>query len=46
MGRRWLLGGALVAIVAAAAGVAHAQRFFREGSYAPRYAPSEMPDAT
>jgi Domain of unknown function (DUF4159) len=45
MGRRWLLGGALVAIVVAAAGVAHAQRFFREGSYAPRYAPSEMPDA-
>jgi Domain of unknown function (DUF4159) len=44
-GRRWLLGGALVAIVVAAAGVAHAQRFFREGSYAPRYAPSEMPDA-
>jgi hypothetical protein len=42
---RWLLGGALVAIVVAAAGVGHAQRFFREGSYAPRYAPSEMPDA-
>ena len=43
--RRWMLGGALAAIVLAAAGVAHAQRFFREGSYAPRYAPSEMPDA-
>jgi hypothetical protein len=40
-----MLGGALAAIVLAAAGVAHAQRFFREGSYAPRYAPSEMPDA-
>ena len=43
--RRWMLGGALAGIVLAAAGVAHAQRFFREGSYAPRYAPSEMPDA-
>ena len=43
--RPWILGGALAAIVLAAAGVAHAQRFFREGSYAPRYAPSEMPDA-
>jgi hypothetical protein len=40
-----MLGGALAAIVVAVAGVAHAQRFFREGSYAPRYAPSEMPDA-
>jgi hypothetical protein len=40
-----MLSGALAAIVVAAAGVAHAQRFFREGSYAPRYAPSEMPDA-
>ena len=41
----WLLVGALAAIVLTAVGVAHAQRFFREGSYAPRYAPSEMPDA-
>jgi len=30
----------------AVAGVAHAQRFFREGSYATRYAPPQMPDAS
>jgi Domain of unknown function (DUF4159) len=46
LGRRFSLGAALAAIVLAAAGVAHAQRFFREGSYAPRYAPPEMPDAS
>jgi Domain of unknown function (DUF4159) len=46
LGRRFSLGAALAAIVLAVAGVAHAQRFFREGSYAPRYAPPEMPDAS
>jgi uncharacterized protein DUF4159 len=44
--RRWTRGVALAATVLAAAGVAHAQRFFREGSFAPRYAPAEMPDAS
>jgi hypothetical protein len=42
--RRRTLGAVLVVTVLAAAGVAHAQRFFREGSFAPRYAPPEMPD--
>ena len=42
--RRRRLGAVLVITVLAAAGVAHAQRFFREGSYAPRYAPPAMPD--
>jgi len=42
--RRWTRGAALAALVIAVAGVAHAQRGFREGSYAPRYAPPEMPD--
>jgi hypothetical protein len=46
LGRRFSLGAVLAAIVLAVAGVAHAQRFFREGSYAPRYAPPEMPDAS
>lgn len=46
LGRRFSLGAALAAIVLAVAGVAHAQRFFREGSYAPRYAPPAMPDAS
>jgi hypothetical protein len=37
---------ASAAVVLAAAGVAHAQRFFREGSFAARYAPAVMPDAS
>ena len=32
------------ATLVAAAGVAHAQRYFREGSFATRYAPPQMPD--
>ena len=35
---------ALAAIVAA--GAVQAQRFFREGSFAPRWAPAQMPDAS
>jgi hypothetical protein len=31
-------------LVALTTGAAHAQRFFREGSFAPRYAPAQMPD--
>src|SRR5262245_21899294 len=36
----------VIATLVAAAGVVHAQRFFREGSYATRYAPAQMPDAS
>ena len=43
---RALVGAALAAALVAVAGVAHAQRFFREGSYATRYAPPQMPDAS
>jgi hypothetical protein len=46
MGRhRSIIGAAVVATLLAAVGVAHAQRFFREGSYATRLAPAQMPDA-
>jgi hypothetical protein len=44
--RRSTIAAALVAIFVAAAGVAHAQRFFREGSYATRHAPPQMPDGS
>jgi hypothetical protein len=48
MGRRHrsIVAAAVAATVIAAAGVAHAQRFFREGSFAPRYAPAQMPDSS
>src|SRR5215510_2187551 len=47
MGRhRLLVAVALAACLVALVGVAHAQRFFREGSYATRYAPAQMPDAS
>ena len=36
--------GALAVLALAAA--AHAQRYFREGSFATRYAPAVMPDAS
>jgi hypothetical protein len=45
MGRR-VIAAALAATLVVAAGVAHAQRYFREGSYATRYAPAQMPDAS
>jgi hypothetical protein len=46
IGRR-LIAWALVAVaVMLAAGAADAQRFFREGSFATRYAPPVMPDAS
>jgi hypothetical protein len=45
-GRR-LIASALVAVTLAfAVGAAYAQRFFREGSFATRYAPPVMPDAS
>jgi hypothetical protein len=34
------------AAILTVAGAAHAQRFFREGSFAARYAPAAMPDAS
>jgi hypothetical protein len=37
---------AVFLIVVLAAGAAYAQRFFREGSFATRYAPADMPDAS
>jgi Domain of unknown function (DUF4159) len=47
MGRlRPIVAAVVVAALVVAAGVAHAQRFFREGSYATRYAPAQMPDAS
>ena len=47
MGRhRLLVVTAVAATLVAAVGVAHAQRYFREGSYATRLAPPQMPDAS
>src|SRR4026209_778511 len=47
MGRhRSIVAVALAATLVAAVGVAHAQRYFREGSYATRLAPPQMPDAS
>lgn len=44
--RRLVLVVAAGAVLLAAGGAAHAQRFFREGSFAPRWAPAVMPDAS
>src|SRR5919106_3509418 len=45
-GCRRLIASALVAVTLTfAVGAAYAQRFFREGSFATRYAPPVMPDA-
>jgi uncharacterized protein DUF4159 len=41
-GLPWIV--AAMAAIVVTAGVVEAQRFFREGSYAPRYAPNAMPD--
>jgi hypothetical protein len=43
--RRVVVAAAAVLIMALATGAAYAQRFFREGSFATRFAPAEMPDA-
>jgi hypothetical protein len=45
-GRRLLTAGFVLAVLIVAAGVASAQRYFREGSFATRYAPVVMPDAS
>ncbi len=45
--RRWLRGVlAAAALLIAGGAVLHAQSFFREGSFAARYAPQAMPDAS
>ena len=47
MGRhRATIAAAVVVTMVVAVGVAHAQRYFREGSYATRLAPAQMPDAS
>jgi hypothetical protein len=45
-GPRLRLACAALALVALAAGAASAQRFFREGGFATRFAPAVMPDAS
>jgi hypothetical protein len=44
--RRPVSALAVLLIVTLASGAAYAQRFFREGSFATRYAPAAMPDAS
>ena len=44
--RRLLVAGLAVALLMLAAAGAQAQRYFREGSFATRYAPAVMPDAS
>jgi hypothetical protein len=46
MRRCLIVASAVAAALVAAVGVAHAQRYFREGSYATRLAPPQMPDAS
>jgi hypothetical protein len=44
MGRRSTVAVVLLVATLAAAAVVHAQRYFREGSFAARWAPAQMPD--
>src|SRR3989337_2380400 len=44
--RRHLIAALCAAAFLALAAAAHAQRYFREGSFATRYAPAIMPDAS
>jgi hypothetical protein len=46
MGRRSTVAVVLFVATLAAAAAVHAQRYFREGSFAARWAPSQMPDAS
>ena len=46
MGRRTAAVAAVILAILAAAGVAQAQRYFREGSFAARWAPPQMPDSS
>jgi len=43
--RALAMGAVLAAILIGAAGAAYAQRYFREGTFATRFAPAVMPDA-
>jgi hypothetical protein len=45
MGRRTIVAVLLTVAILAVAGVVQAQRYFREGSFAARWAPAQMPDA-
>jgi hypothetical protein len=46
MSRRTTVAVALFVAILGAAGAAQAQRYFREGSFAARWAPAQMPDAS
>src|SRR5215510_1199263 len=47
MSRRTAAAGVVVLVATlAVAGVVHAQRYFREGSFAARWAPAQMPDSS
>ena len=46
MGRRAVAAAAVLMAILAAAGVVEAQRYFREGSFAARWAPAQMPDSS
>ncbi len=46
MGRRAVAAAAVLMAILAAAGVVQAQRYFREGSFAARWAPAQMPDSS
>ena len=46
MGRRTTVAVALIVAILAVSGAVQAQRYFREGSFAARWAPAQMPDAS
>jgi hypothetical protein len=46
MGRRTSVAVVLLVAILAISGVVQAQRYFREGSFAARWAPAQMPDAS
>src|SRR6187402_3786822 len=46
MGRRTTVAAGVVVAMLALAGVVEAQRYFREGSFAARWAPMQMPDSS
>ena len=46
MGRRAVAAASVLTAILAAAGVVQAQRYFREGSFAARWAPAQMPDSS
>ena len=46
MGRRTIAAAAVLVAMLAAAGAVQAQRYFREGSFAARWAPDHMPDGS